>query len=160
MESIFRSVENVLDSVHSKLYRIRILLKVTKLVIPSVLRNSIPGRLHEGHQDIVKCRKCACQSVWWPGLSQQLNEWVLKCRTCIKKHTNHSDTLAQAELPDRPWQGLGADVFTLKGQKHLLAVDYYSRFTEIANLTLKSFRCYRSSEINVCASCIAKDLSD
>lgn len=48
------------------------MLKGTRLVIPSALRNDI----HEGHQGIVKCRERASQRVWWPGLSQQLNELV------------------------------------------------------------------------------------
>uniref|UniRef100_H2M3Q2 Integrase catalytic domain-containing protein n=1 Tax=Oryzias latipes TaxID=8090 RepID=H2M3Q2_ORYLA len=38
-------------------------------------------------------------------------------------------------MPDRPWQRLGADLFTLDSKEYLLVVDYFSRFVEIAQLS-------------------------
>ena len=113
-----------------------LLLKGTRLVIPSAMRNDVLAKIHQGHQGVVKCRERARQSVWWPGLSQQLNELVQNCRTCIKERTNHTEPLMPSDLPERPWQKLGADLFTLKGKMYLLVVDYYSRYVEVANLSL------------------------
>ena len=113
-----------------------LLLKGTRLVIPSAMRNDVLAKLHEGHQGVVKCRERARQSVWWPGLSQQLNELVRNCRTCIKVRTNHTEPLMPTALPERPWQKLGADLFTLKGKTYLVVIDYYSRYLEVANLSL------------------------
>lgn len=39
------------------------------------------------------------------------------------------------ELPERPWQKVGSDLFTFNHDTYLLVVDYYSRFVEIAKLT-------------------------
>lgn len=39
-------------------------------------------------------------------------------------------------LPERPWQKVGADLFTLKDKNYILLVDYFSRFIEIAHLSL------------------------
>lgn len=50
-----------------------LLLKDTRLVIPSAMRNDVLAKLHDGHQGVVKCKERARQSVWWPGLSQQVN---------------------------------------------------------------------------------------
>lgn len=62
-----------------------LLLKDTWLVIPAAMRNDVLAKLHEGHQGVEKCRSRARQSVWWPGLSQQVSEMVLKCRACIQE---------------------------------------------------------------------------
>lgn len=41
---------------------------------PASLWVSILDRLHTGHQTITKCWERAKQSVWWPGLSHQVEE--------------------------------------------------------------------------------------
>ena len=55
-----------------------LLLKRTRLVIPYAMRNEVLAKLHEGHQGVEKCQERARQSVWWPGLSQQLNKTGLE----------------------------------------------------------------------------------
>ena len=35
------------------------------------------------------------------------------------------------EIPDRPWQTVGTDLFDWDGSSFVLIVDYYSRFVEI-----------------------------
>lgn len=112
-----------------------LLIKGDRLVIPATMRIDVLTRLHEGHQGVVKCRQRARQSVWWPGLSQQINELVLNCRTCCQVRENHTEPLMPSQYPGRPWQKLGADLFMLRGKTYLLVVDYASRFVEIAPLT-------------------------
>lgn len=111
-----------------------LLLRGTRLVIPSALRNDVLVKLHEGHLGIVKCKARARESVWWPGLSQQVNDMVLRCRICIQERQNHKEPLKPTECPRRPWQKIGSDLFTLEGKTYLLVVDYFSRFIEIAAL--------------------------
>ncbi|XP_051905587.1 uncharacterized protein K02A2.6-like [Hippocampus zosterae] len=111
-----------------------ILLKGQRLVIPPTMRNDVLAKLHEGHQGVVKCRQRAQRSVWWPGLSQQLNELVLNCRTCCKERRNRREPMIPSAYPGRPWEKLGADLFVLGGKTYLLVVDYMSRYVEIASL--------------------------
>ena len=40
-----------------------------------------------------------------------------------------------SELPDYPWQKVGANLFELEGVKYLLLVDYFSHFIEVVKLT-------------------------
>nr|XP_049586080.1 uncharacterized protein K02A2.6-like [Syngnathus scovelli]XP_049586090.1 uncharacterized protein K02A2.6-like [Syngnathus scovelli]XP_049586092.1 uncharacterized protein K02A2.6-like [Syngnathus scovelli]XP_049586103.1 uncharacterized protein K02A2.6-like [Syngnathus scovelli] len=66
-----------------------LLLKGTRIVIPEALRSDIMSRLHDGHLGIQKCRERAKQSVWWPGLSKQIQhdiEFVLEKEWSIKRH--------------------------------------------------------------------------
>lgn len=84
---------------------------------------------------MVKCRERARQAVWWPGLSNQISELVLKCRQCIQERVNVREPLMPTDLPERPWQTLGADLFTLNDKIYLLLVDCFSRYVEIAQLS-------------------------
>ena len=112
-----------------------LLLKGSRLVIPTKMHSSVLKALHEGHQGMTRCRERAKETVWWPGLSHELNELVTNCTTCIKERKNPVEPLLPSDLPERPWQKVGADLFTLNNSNYLLVVDYHSRYVEIAKLT-------------------------
>ena len=111
-----------------------ILMCGSRIHIPSSLRLDILDKLHEGHQGIVKCRERARQSVWWPGLSKEVEATVQQCRICSKNANSPPETLKPSSLPGRPWQKVATDLFELKGT-YLIVVDYYSRYIEVARLT-------------------------
>ena len=103
-------------------------------MIPSSLRLDILDKIHAGHQGIRKCRERALDSVWWPGLSRQIKDMVTTCTTCSKQKRNHAEPMMPTTLPERPWQKIGVDLFHHSGKEYIIAVDYYSRFFEIAPL--------------------------
>ena len=111
-----------------------ILMRGNRLVIPSALRLEMLDRVHTGHQGIVKCRERARQSIWWPGLSRQIEELVKNCATCRKCVQQRSEPLIPSNFPETPWQRVGTDLFEMKGHSYLLIVDYYSRYIEVARL--------------------------
>ena len=63
---------------------------------------------------------------------------VRSCQKCIKQLKDHAEPLKPTEFPTRPWQRIGADLFQLNGANYLLAVDYFSRYVEIANLHIQT----------------------
>lgn len=111
-----------------------ILMRGDRLVIPSALQNDILHRLHEGHQGVRKCRERAKQSVWWPGLSSQLEEVVRSCAECVKFQSQRAEPLKPTPLPSLPWQRVATDLFEWEKHIYLLIVDFYSRWIEIARL--------------------------
>lgn len=58
------------------------LLKGTRVIIPAALQLKILNLIHAGHQGIVKSRARAKMSVWWIGLSSQLENLVRNCPNC------------------------------------------------------------------------------
>ena len=38
------------------------------------------------------------------------------------------------EVPSRPWEKVGTDIFELKNKSYLITVDYYSNFWEVDKL--------------------------
>ncbi|UYV61148.1 K02A2.6-like, partial [Cordylochernes scorpioides] len=111
-----------------------ILLKGSRYVISENIRKGLLQRIHEGHLGIVKCRERAKGSVWWPRITSEIEEMVRTCPMCIEERTNRHQPLLPSELPNCPWEKVGVDLFTLKGQNYLLIADYYSRYPEIARL--------------------------
>ena len=53
--------------------------KSSRLLIPSTLRWKTLEQIHEGHQGIEKCKLKARESVFWPGISDDIWEAVEKC---------------------------------------------------------------------------------
>lgn len=112
-----------------------LLMRGSRIVIPPPLQQEILDKLHEGHQGITKCRDRARQSVWWPGLSTQLENLVTNCETCCKNQHQRAQPLVPSQLPELPWQKVGTDLFEWRNKHFLLIVDYYSRYIEIAKLS-------------------------
>lgn len=120
-------------SIHKNL-----LFRNSRLVIPESFHQEILKRLHSGHQGITKCLRQARSSVWWPGISKQLKNYVEDCSPCAKNRYQPAEPLITSTLPEYPWQGVAADLFEWQSTSYLLVVDYYSRFIEIAKLTTTS----------------------
>ena len=91
-----------------------LLMKDSRVIIPSALRLEVLDKIHTGHQGIQKCRKRAKDGVWWPGLSKQLEDLVRECTTCGKARKNHPESMIPSRVPDRPWQKVGTDPFEFK----------------------------------------------
>ena len=112
-----------------------ILLKSSRVVIPSSMGLEVLDKIHKGHQGITKCRERAKQAVWWPGLSKQIQDMVENCRVCLQHKVNHPEPLNPTPFPERPWQELGADFVQCQSRDYLIVVDYYSRYIEVAAMT-------------------------
>ena len=119
-----------------------LLMRGSRIVVPTSIRLSVLDKLHVGHQGITKCRERARQSVWWPGLSKQLEALVQNCAKCCKDKIQHAEPLITSPLPSLPWQKVATDLFERRGSKYLLIVDYFSRYIEFSKLTRET-----SSEI-------------
>lgn len=91
-------------------------------------------KLHEGHQGIQRCRMRAKISVWWPGISSQIEKLVNMCSHCTKYSNPRKEPMMPSTLPDYPWQKIATDLCTLNGHTYIVAVDYFSRYPEVVKL--------------------------
>ena len=98
-------------------------MKGCRLVIPSSLQKELLQRIHEGHQGIVKCRERVKTSIWWPGVSKDVENFVNNCDKCAEFRPNHTEPLK-----------VSVDLFFFNNSNYLLIVDYFLRWIEIAKL--------------------------
>ena len=113
----------------------RLILKGTKLVIPSSMRSDMLSKIHAGHMGMEKCKSRARDVLYWPRMNAAIEDLVSKCPVCLEGRNSQSkEPMIPHEVPQRPWEVLGTDIFTYKGNEYLLVVDYYSRYPEVALL--------------------------
>ena len=113
-----------------------LLMMGSRLIIPSSMRLDILDKIHSGHQGIRKCRERAKDSVWWPGLSKQIEDMVTTCTICCKERKNRAEPMIESNFPERPWQKVASDLFHWRGTEYIIAVDYFSRFFEMSPLKI------------------------
>ena len=112
-----------------------LLLYNNRIVVPQVLCSETIEKIHEGHQGIERCRQRAQSSVWWPGMSKQVIQYIQQCSVCCHENRPSKQPLLCTPLPDYPWQVVGTDLFELKGMQYLLVIDYFSRYPEVIKMS-------------------------
>ena len=71
--------------------------------------------IHEGHQGIEKCLLHSRESLFWPGISNEIHQTVDKCGICQATSTAQRKLPSvPSEIPPKTWHTLGTDLFYLK----------------------------------------------
>ena len=113
--------------------------KGMRIVVPPSVRSDMLKQIHESHLGINKCKQRARETLFWPGMSQQVQNMVEDCPTCnTYQNQQHKEPMKPSKIPDLPWSEVGSDIFDWKGDSYLLTVDYYSKFIEVDKLTDQS----------------------
>ena len=107
-----------------------IILKGSRIVIPSALEHRVLQLAHEAHQGITKTKALLRERVWFPNIDRQAEAMVRNCLACqANTPETHNEPLQMSDLPDTVWQDVSADFYgPLPTGEHLLViVDEYSR---------------------------------
>ena len=98
-----------------------------RVVIPTALRKVALEVLHAAHQGVRGMQLRAESSVWWPGITPEIQQTRDQCRVCDTVAPSQPRCLPEARPePDYPFQLLCADHFDLRGQSYLCVVDRFS----------------------------------
>ena len=104
-----------------------------RIVIPESMRQDMLHILHEPHRGMEKTQSRARTAIFWPGMSRAIEDTVAKCSTCLHfAISNTKEPMIAHEIPDGPFVTLAIDIMSFKGRDYLVAVDYYSKFPELA----------------------------
>lgn len=112
-----------------------LIMKGGRVIIPLSLQAFILSKLHEGHQGSTKTKLRAKDCVYWININSDIDDVVSQCAVCQENQRSQpKEPLLAHELPTRPWQILGTDLFYLDGNEYLIIADYYSKFPFIRRL--------------------------
>src|SRR5436190_5546137 len=110
-----------------------------KIIVPSVLRQSMLNLVHESHLGVVKCKARARQILYWPNINRDIENLVLSCQICEKyRFSNSKEPLLKHESASRPWQFVYSDILEYGGKSYLVVADAYSNWIELRSLYEKS----------------------
>lgn len=116
-----------------------LIFKDDRIIVPYTLRRDYIQRLHSSHNGIESTLKLAKDTIFWPGISQEIKEKVSNCQTCLEFGNQQRKLPMQSHsIPEFPFEQLSMDIFeaTVKGKRtnFLVIVDHYSDFFEVEKL--------------------------
>lgn len=106
-----------------------------RLVIPRSLRQEMLHELHRGHTGVEGSLRRARETIYWPSMNGDVKNHSANCEVCREFDIQQAkEPLIPSNIPDRPFQKVATDLFTLDGKEYLVTVDYYSNFWEVDRL--------------------------
>ena len=106
------------------------------MIIPETDRKATLSVLYMGHYAVDKMNLRARETVYWPGISEDIKTTYQRYTICAKfARTVQQEILKPTETPLHSWNKLGLDIFQLKGVHYLLIVDYFSQFPVLQKLS-------------------------
>jgi Integrase zinc binding domain/Integrase core domain len=111
------------------------------LVIPKNKITDILELAHDhhlsGHMGAANTYFRLKQNHWWPGMEQDIKDYVKQCDTCQKRKTKKDQDLASsAKITPKPFDHIGIDVMgplprTLTGKRYIIiAIDFFTKWPE------------------------------
>jgi hypothetical protein len=108
-----------------------IVLRGSKIIIPTKLRDRVLALAHEGHPGMQKMKQRIREKVWWPGIDKAVEEFVKRCTSCqLVGCANRPEPLGMTRIPQEAWLQIAADFLgpIPSGEYLLVVIDYYSRY--------------------------------
>ena len=130
---IVNSFKNIRDEI-SVDHRHKILLRGTRIILPSSLQRRAIKIAHEGHQGIAKTKALLREYVWFPHLEKMVKEEIDSCIPCqAAGNPEPPAPLQTSQMPAGPWKEVKMDFLgPFHSGEYLLAViDCYSRYPEV-----------------------------
>ena len=117
-------------------YEKGIIYKGHRVVIPAAERHNTMKSLHQSHIGIEGTLRRARDTVYWPGITAVLKDYISKCGICNRSRPEQcKEPLHPHKAPEIPWEKVGVDLFDMDRQTFLIAVDYYSGLFEVQDMT-------------------------
>lgn len=112
-----------------------IVFKGNNFVIPSSMRREMLQMIHEGHLGEEKCKHRAREVMYWPRMNQDIGHTTASCAGCLTYWSKpQAEPLMTCRVPDRPVYRVGVGLFDCNGRSHIVVVDYFSNYSEVATL--------------------------
>ena len=112
-----------------------VLLRHSRVIIPTALRARVLNMAHLTHIGIVRMKSLACMHVWWPNIEVDIAAHGKDCRACAETGPNQPENLSAWPVPDGPWQRIHIDFAgPFLDDMWLVVMDAYSKWPHVLKL--------------------------
>ena len=113
-----------------------------RVIVPTLLRNVVLDALHAAHQDISSMRARARVTVFWTGMSKDIQKSRQSCQPCIKIAPSQPNIPVRISMPPSiPVEQIFADFLTMHVIITLsLEIDFQHGVMYLKNLTVQHRR--------------------
>ena len=103
-----------------------------RIVLPPSLRHRALEVLHSAHQGVTGMSDRAQATVYWPGITNDIQRIRSSCKTCCRNAPSQASLPAVTpEVPETPFEAVFADFFEESGYHYLVAGDRLSGWVEV-----------------------------
>ncbi|XP_058456779.1 uncharacterized protein K02A2.6-like [Malaya genurostris] len=104
-----------------------------RVIVPEMFRRRILQQFHRGHSGMVRMKAIARSFVFWPGIDNDIEDFVKHCTPCLlAAKTPTKTTLESWPIPAKPWSRIHIDYAgPVDGVYFLIIVDPFSKWPEI-----------------------------
>ena len=89
-------------------------------------------RLPEAHMGVEGALRQTRETIYWPGISQQVKDFVQKCDTCPTFAPQQQKEMLQPHaVVEQSCAKVGTDFFTFDGRDYLITGNYHGNFWEL-----------------------------
>ena len=100
-----------------------------RIFVPEACRKDMLKELHKGHQGITRTLQNARQSIYWHGITRDVEDMCLRCTKCQKlRPSTQREPLLAEDLPDRPFDVVSADLFYVGRKVYMIYADRLSGY--------------------------------
>ena len=102
-------------------------------LIPASLRAQALDILHAGHAGTSTMQTKAAHSLFWPGMTKEIEERRAMCRECTYRAPSQAAQPSQAPIiPEYPFSHICCDFFHLDGYTYLATCDRFSNWLSVS----------------------------
>ena len=112
-----------------------VILYKERLVIPHSLRPVVLEALHSSNGGVTSMTFRAGSSVWWPGITADIESVRQNCRSCDKVAPSQpAAPPSPLPSPDYPFQMICSDFLSLGGHNYCIVVDRFSSWLSVGKV--------------------------
>ncbi|KAF2891430.1 hypothetical protein ILUMI_14743, partial [Ignelater luminosus] len=110
-----------------------IILRGSRVVIPTSLQQSVLEELHDTHIGVVKMKAIARSTCYWKNIDIDIESLVRSCPACAQNQKDPKKVpIHQWEEPSEPWMRIHADFAgPINGKQFLVVIDALTKWIDI-----------------------------